>query len=225
MYAGVDTARFLGMWFVDSSHRNTVTRVLPGRGKIVKHWPVGGYKRFEDHYLSVYLSNTYWTYKRLFGTPIAFSVMCSLWKIGPICLDLLQTSCELMMKGDFKLWWFPDRLHSLTNTNSHFLDLEKVISFVWYTQRLSQTSCVSLNKRRIFGAALFDCPSPKHLVWIRHCIQYMLFSAIGNKHVLRMWTRFDRRSRSNFYFNEKPTLLFAFSNFSSFFFKKYFVVG
>jgi len=31
--------------------------------------------------LSVYLSNTYCRYKRMFGTPVPFSVMCSLWKI------------------------------------------------------------------------------------------------------------------------------------------------
>ena len=157
MYTGGDSNRFLGMWLVDSSRRNTVARVLPGRGKIVKHWPVGAYKRFGDDYLSVYLSNTYCRYKRLFGTPIAFSVKCSLWKIGPICLDLLQTFCEFMIKGDFKLWWFPERLHSSTNKNSHFLDLEKVISVVWYTQWLSQRIWVILNKWRIFGAPLFDC--------------------------------------------------------------------
>ena len=46
MYTGGDANRFLGMWSVDSSRRNTVARVLPGHGKIVKHWPVGGYKRF-----------------------------------------------------------------------------------------------------------------------------------------------------------------------------------
>jgi len=56
------------------------------------------------HCLSVYLSNTYCRYKRLFGTLVAFSVMCSLWKIGLIFLNLLQTFCELMTKGDFKLW-------------------------------------------------------------------------------------------------------------------------
>jgi len=39
-------------------------------GKIVKHWPVRDYKRVGDHYLSVYLSNTYCRCKILFGTPI-----------------------------------------------------------------------------------------------------------------------------------------------------------
>ena len=67
-------------------------------------WSAGrGYKRVGDYCLSVYHSNTYCRYKRLFGTPIAFSVRCSLWKIGPIFLDLVQTFCELMIKGDFKL--------------------------------------------------------------------------------------------------------------------------
>jgi len=121
MYTGGDTTHFLGMWLVDSFHRNIVARVLPGHGKIVKHWPVCGYKRFGDHCLSLNLSNTYCRYKRLFGTPIAYSVMCGLWKIEPIFLDLLQTFCELMIKDDFKLWWFPETSHSLTNKNSHFL--------------------------------------------------------------------------------------------------------
>ena len=87
-------------------HRSLIS-LFPGRGKIVKHWPVRGSKRVGDHCFSVYLSNTYCRYKRLFGTPIAFSVWCSLWKIGPIFLDLLQMFYELMIKGDFKLWWFP----------------------------------------------------------------------------------------------------------------------
>ena len=132
MYTGDDTTRFLGMCLVDSSHRNSVARVLPGRGKIVKHWSVRDYKRFGDHCLSVYLSNTCCRYERLFGTPIVFSVMCSLWKLRPIFLDLLQTFCELMIKGDFKLWWFPERSRSSTNKNSHFLGLENVNTFVWY---------------------------------------------------------------------------------------------
>ena len=132
-YTGGDTARFLCMWLVDSSHGNTVARVLPGRGKIAEHWPARGYKKVRDHHcFSVYLSNTYCRYKRLFGTPIAFWVMCSLWKIGPIFFDLLQTLCELMIKSDFKLWWFPERSHSSTNNNSHFLGLEKITTFVWY---------------------------------------------------------------------------------------------
>jgi len=80
----------------------------------------------------VYLSNIYCRYKKLLGTPIAFSVRCSLWKTGPVFLDLVQTFCELMIKGDFKLWWFPERSHKSTNTNSHFLGLEKVTTFVWY---------------------------------------------------------------------------------------------
>jgi len=129
MYTGGDTTRFLDMWLVDSSHRNTVSRVLPSRGKIVKHWPVRGYKRVGVHCLSVYLSNTYCRYKRLFGIPIAFSGG-SLWKIGPIFFDLLQTFSELMRKGDFKLRWFPERSHSSINKNSHFLGLEKVITCV-----------------------------------------------------------------------------------------------
>jgi len=114
MYTGGDITHFLGMWLVDSSHRNTVARVLPGRGKIVKHWPFRGYKSVGDYCLSVYLSNTYWRYKRLFGTSTAFSVMCSLWKTGPIFSVLLQTFRELMIKGDFILWWFPERLYSST---------------------------------------------------------------------------------------------------------------
>ena len=36
LYAGGDTTLFVGMWLVDSSHGNTVARVLPGRDKIVK---------------------------------------------------------------------------------------------------------------------------------------------------------------------------------------------
>jgi len=52
--------------------------------------------------------------------------------MGPIFLDLLHTFCELMIKGDFKLRWFPERSRSSTNKNSHFLGLEKVTTFVWY---------------------------------------------------------------------------------------------
>ena len=59
MCTGGDTTRFLGMWLVGSSHSNTVARVRPSSGKIVKHWPVRGYKRVGDHCLSVHLSNTY----------------------------------------------------------------------------------------------------------------------------------------------------------------------
>ena len=59
MYTGGDTTRFLGMWLVDPSHWNTVARVLPGRGKIVKILLVRDYKRVGYHYVSVYLSNTY----------------------------------------------------------------------------------------------------------------------------------------------------------------------
>ena len=158
---GGNTTRFLGRWLVGSPHRNTVARVFPGRGKIVKYWPVGGYKRFGDHYLNVYLSKNYCTYKRLFGTLIAFSVKCSLWKIGLICLDLLQTFCELMIKGDFKLWWFPERLRSSTNKNSHFLDVENFISFVWYTQRLSQRSWVFLISEEFLATPFLTAP-PKH---------------------------------------------------------------
>jgi len=117
MYTDGDTTRFPGMWLVDPSHRNIFARALPGRGKIVKRWPVRGYKRVGDYCLSVYLSNTYCRFKRLFGTPIAFSFMCSLWKIGLIFLDLLQTFCELD-KGDFKLWGFlNDRIVRTTKTS------------------------------------------------------------------------------------------------------------
>ena len=66
MYISDDTTHFPGIWLVDSSHRNTVARVLPSRGKVVKRWPVRGYKRVGD---SVYLSNTYCICERLFGTP------------------------------------------------------------------------------------------------------------------------------------------------------------
>jgi len=157
MYTGGDTTRFLGMWLVDSSHRNTVVKVLPGRGKIVKHWAVRSYKRFRYHCLSVYLSNTYCRYKRLFGTPIAFSVMCSLWKIGPIFLDLLQTFCELMINSDFKLWRFPKRSHSSSNKNSHFLGLQKVTLFCVIPTIVVETLGY-LTKWKRFGAPLFDCP-------------------------------------------------------------------
>jgi len=88
MYTDGDTIRFLGMWLVDSSHRNTVARVLPGRSEIVKRWPVRGYKRVGEHCLAVYLSNTYCRYKRLFATPTAFSVMWSLWKSFWTCFKL-----------------------------------------------------------------------------------------------------------------------------------------
>jgi len=157
MYTGGDTTRFLGMWLGDSSHRNTVARVLPGHGKIVKHWPVRRYKRVGGHCLSAYLSNTYCRYKRLLGTPIAFSVMCSLWKIRPIFLDLLQTFCELMIKGEFKLWWFPERSHSSTNQNNHFLGLEKVTTFVWHPTIVAE-KLGYINKWRPLGSHLFDCP-------------------------------------------------------------------
>jgi len=50
----------------------------PCRGKIVKRWPVRGWKSVGDHCFSVYLSNAYYRNGRLFGTPTAFSVMCSL---------------------------------------------------------------------------------------------------------------------------------------------------
>ena len=60
MYAGGDITCFLGMWLVDSSHRNTVARVLPDCGKIVKHRQVRGYERVGEHCLSVCLSNTYY---------------------------------------------------------------------------------------------------------------------------------------------------------------------
>jgi len=55
MYTGgdTDTIHFLGMRFVDSSHKNTVAKVLPGRGKIFKHWQVRGYTRVGDHCFSV----------------------------------------------------------------------------------------------------------------------------------------------------------------------------
>jgi len=130
MYIGGGTTRILGIWLLDSSHRNTVARVLPGRGKIVKQWPVRGYKRVGDHCLSVYLSNNYCRNEILFGTPIAFSLMCNLWKTGPIYMDLLQTFCELTIESDFKLWWFPER--SQFDQKSYFLGLEKVTTFVWY---------------------------------------------------------------------------------------------
>jgi len=156
MYTGGDTTCFLGMWLVDSSHRNAVAKVFPGRGKIVQHWPVRGYKRVGDYCLSVYLSNTYCRYKRLFGTPTALSVMCNLWKLGSIFLDLLQTFCELMIKGDFKLWWFPERTHSSTNKNSHFLDPQKVTTFVWYPTIVAEK--LDLNKRRFLAPPYLISP-------------------------------------------------------------------
>ena len=140
-----------------SFQKNIAARVLPGRGKIIKHWPVRCYKRVGDHYLSVYLSNTYCRYKSLLGTPIAFSVLCSLWKIGSIFLDVLQTFCELLIKGDFELLWFPERSHSSTNKNSHFLDLEKVNTFVWYTKIVTE-KLGYLNKWRRFGAPYMTAP-------------------------------------------------------------------
>ena len=157
MHTGGDTTRFRGMWLVDSSHRNTVVRALMGRGKIVKRWPVCSYKRVGDHCFILFLSNTSCRYKRLFGTPVVFSVMCSLWKMRPIVLDLLPTFCELMIEGDLKLWWFPERSHSSTNKYSHFRGLEKVITFEWYPTIVAE-KLGYFNKWRLFGAPLFDCP-------------------------------------------------------------------
>jgi len=147
---------------------------LPSRGKIVKYWPVRGYKRVWDHCFSVYLSNSYCRYKTFFGTPIAFSVMCSLWKIGSILLDLLQI---FVTKSDFKLWWFHERSHSSTNKNSHFLGLEKVITFVWYPTIVAE-KLGYLNKWRLLPPPLFYSPH-KRLVWIRHC--YVLHSFWSSK--------------------------------------------
>jgi len=155
MYTSGDTTRSLGMWLVNSSPRNTVARVLPGHGKIVKHWPVRRYKSIGDHCLSVYLSNTYCKYKRLFGTPIAFSVMCSLLKIGPIFLYPLQTFSESMIKGDFKLWWFPERSHRSSNKNSHFLGLEKITTLC-DSPTIVAEKLGYLNKWK-----LFDCSPPQ----------------------------------------------------------------
>jgi len=58
MYTGTggDPIRSLSMWLVDSSHGNTAARaeakrhrVLQGRDKIVKRWPVRGYRKVGDH--------------------------------------------------------------------------------------------------------------------------------------------------------------------------------
>ena len=166
MHTGGDTTRFRGMWLVDFSHRNTVVRALMGRGKIFKRWPVRGYKRVGDHCFILFLSNTSCRYKRLFGTPVAFSVMCSLWKMRPIVLDLLPTFCELMIEGDLKLWWFPERSHSSTNKYSHFRGLQKVITFEWYPTIVAE-KLGYFNKWRLFGAPLIWLP-PKRLLWIRH---------------------------------------------------------
>jgi len=165
MYTGGDTTRFLGMWLVDSSHRNAVAIVLLGCGIIVKHWPVRCYKQVGYHCLRVYFSNTYCINKRLFGTLIAFSVMCSLWTLGPIFFDLLQTFCELMIKGDFKLWWFPVRSRSSTNKKSYFLGLEKVTTFVWYPTIVAE-KLGYLNKWRLSGAPLLDCKRLRQMLQV-----------------------------------------------------------
>jgi len=155
------------MWLVDSSYGNTVARVLtnPGSGNIVKRSPVRRYKRVGDHNFNAYLSNTYYRYQRLFGTPTAFPVMCSLWK-WDLSFGPLQTFCELMIQGDFKLWCFPERSHSSTNKNSYFRDLKNATTFVWYS-RIVTEKLGYLSKWRLYCAPLFDCP-PKRLVWIRH---------------------------------------------------------
>ena len=77
MFIGGGITRFLGMRLLDSSHSNTVARALLGRCKIVKYCPVCIDKKVGDHCLSVYLRNTYYRYKKYFGEPTAFSVMCS----------------------------------------------------------------------------------------------------------------------------------------------------
>jgi len=61
MYTGGDTTRFQSMWLVVSSHGNTVAIVLPGRGKIVKHWLVQNYKRVGDQWTTalVYIFQTF----------------------------------------------------------------------------------------------------------------------------------------------------------------------
>jgi len=45
--------------FIPSVQNYNHPRLLPGRGKIVKHWLVRGYKKVGDHWFKVYLSNTY----------------------------------------------------------------------------------------------------------------------------------------------------------------------
>jgi len=56
MYIAGDTTRFQGMWLIDSFPFKLVTsfqllqnnyhhRVLPSRGKVVKRWPVRGYRK------------------------------------------------------------------------------------------------------------------------------------------------------------------------------------
>jgi len=85
------------------------------------------------------LLNTFCRYKRLFGTPTVFSVMCSMWEMRPI-------------RG-----WFPAKLHGSTNKNSHFLGRQEVTSFVWYSVIVADNLWY-LNKWRLFWCPLFDCP-------------------------------------------------------------------
>jgi len=77
---------------------------------------------------TVYLLHTFCRYKILFVTPAVLSFMCSLWKTRPTFWDPLQTFSELMIWTAFKLWLFPERSHSSTNRNSHFLGLQNVTS-------------------------------------------------------------------------------------------------
>ena len=103
--------------------------------------------------------------KRLLATPTAFSVMCSSWKTRPIFLNPLQTSWELMRKGDFKLWWFPVRSHISTNKNSQFLDLWKVTTFVWYPTIVAE-KLGYLNKWRYFDVPYFtSTPKTPSVDW------------------------------------------------------------
>jgi len=63
-----------------------------------------------------------------------------------------------MTKGDFKLWLFPERSHSSTNKNSHFLGLENVTTFVWYPLIFAEKlGC--LNKRRFLAPPYLTVPA------------------------------------------------------------------
>jgi len=66
--------------------------------------------------------------QNIFGAPTMFSVVCNLWKTGPIFLDPLQTFYELWYKAIL----IPRRLHSSTNKIATFFSLQKITTFMWY---------------------------------------------------------------------------------------------
>ena len=62
-----------------------------------------------------------------------------------------------IQQGDFKLWWFPERSHSLTNRISQFLGFPHVTTFLWYPTNVTENMRY-LNKWRLFGAPYLTAP-------------------------------------------------------------------